>query len=94
VLITDSSATTARQVVDAAGLLPPGTPTWLVANKMPPPGSVLDLEQVTAAMPRINGGYHLPADYHGRRRHRPDWAGHTAAGAPPWRSSQQCWTYR
>jgi MinD-like ATPase involved in chromosome partitioning or flagellar assembly len=55
VLVTDSSATTARQVVAAAELLPPGTPTWLVANKMPPKGSTLDLGQVVAAMPRING---------------------------------------
>jgi MinD-like ATPase involved in chromosome partitioning or flagellar assembly len=60
VLVTDSSATTARQVVAAAGLLPPGTPTWLVANKMPQKGSMLDLDQVTAAMPYINGVTVIP----------------------------------
>jgi MinD-like ATPase involved in chromosome partitioning or flagellar assembly len=54
-LVTDSSATTARQVVAAAGLLPARTPTWLVANKMPRKGSMLDLQQVVAAIPRLNG---------------------------------------
>ena len=54
-LITDSSATTARQVVAASGLLPDATPTWLVANRMPLKGSMLDLDQVVAAIPRLHG---------------------------------------
>lgn len=60
VLVTDSSATTARQVVAAAGLLPDDTPTWLVANKMPQKGSMLDLDQVVAAMPGLRGVTVMP----------------------------------
>jgi MinD-like ATPase involved in chromosome partitioning or flagellar assembly len=60
VLITDSSATTARQVVAATGLLPPSTPTWLVANKMPRKGSMLDLGQVVAALPLLEGVTVIP----------------------------------
>lgn len=55
VLVTDSSASTARQVVAAATLLPAGAPTWLVANKMPERGSMLDLDQVIEAIPRLSG---------------------------------------
>ena len=54
VLVTDTSATTARQVVAAAGLLPADTPTWLVANKMAK-SSRLDLPQVIASMPGLKG---------------------------------------
>jgi MinD-like ATPase involved in chromosome partitioning or flagellar assembly len=61
VLLTETSATTARQVVAAATMLPPGTPTWLVANKMPQRGSMLDLDQVVAEMPHLNGVTILPA---------------------------------
>jgi MinD-like ATPase involved in chromosome partitioning or flagellar assembly len=65
-LITDSSATTARQVVAAAGLLPEGTPTWLVANQMPLKGSMLDLDQVIAAIPRLRGLAVVPTPPRGR----------------------------
>jgi MinD-like ATPase involved in chromosome partitioning or flagellar assembly len=65
-LITDSSATTARQVVAAAGLLPDATPTWLVANRIPLKGSMLDLGQVVAAIPRLNGVTVIPTAPRGR----------------------------
>jgi MinD-like ATPase involved in chromosome partitioning or flagellar assembly len=55
VLVTDSAATTARQVVAAANLLPEGTPIWLVANKMPGEGARVDLARVVAAIPRLEG---------------------------------------
>jgi MinD-like ATPase involved in chromosome partitioning or flagellar assembly len=60
VMVTDSSATTAKQVVAAADLVPQDTPMWLVANKMPEKGSMLDLDQVVAAMPRLNGVTVIP----------------------------------
>jgi MinD-like ATPase involved in chromosome partitioning or flagellar assembly len=60
VLVTNSSATTARQVVAAAGLLADGTPTWLVANKMPRRGSMLDLDQVIADIPSLHGVVVVP----------------------------------
>ncbi|MCU4184341.1 hypothetical protein K6U06_08205 [Acidiferrimicrobium sp. IK] len=50
VLVTDSSADTARLVVGAAGYLPPATPVWLAANKMPRRGSRVDLDAVRAAL--------------------------------------------
>jgi MinD-like ATPase involved in chromosome partitioning or flagellar assembly len=53
-LVTDTSATTARQVVASARLLPPDIPTWLVANKMAK-SSRLDLPQVIASIPRLEG---------------------------------------
>jgi MinD-like ATPase involved in chromosome partitioning or flagellar assembly len=66
VLITDSSATTARQVVAASGLLPPDTPTWLVANKMPRRGSMLDLDRVVAALPHLKGVTVVPVPGRGQ----------------------------
>ena len=66
VLVTDGSATTARQVVAAADLLPDGTPTWLVANKMAPRGSKVDLPQVAAAIPRLLGVTVIPCPRKGQ----------------------------
>ena len=66
VLVTDGSATTARQVVAAADLLPDGTPTWLVANKMAARGSKVDLEQVAAAIPRLLGVTMVPCPRRGQ----------------------------
>lgn len=54
-LITDSSADTARIVVDAAQYLPLATPTWLVANKMPASGSMVDLAEVADGIPQLRG---------------------------------------
>lgn len=85
VLVTDSSATTARQVVAAAGLLPEATPTWLVANKMPVRGSTLDLAQVVADIPRLNGVTVVPVPG-GRLAENVVTPGFTWAESPPsWR---------
>jgi MinD-like ATPase involved in chromosome partitioning or flagellar assembly len=54
-LVTDSSADTARLVVKAARYLPTDTPTWLVANKMPDKGAMVDLDQVVTAIPQLRG---------------------------------------
>ncbi|MBO0692038.1 MAG: hypothetical protein J2P58_03980 [Acidimicrobiaceae bacterium] len=54
VLVTDTSATTARQVVASARLLPSQTPTWLVANKMAK-SSRLDLPRVITSIPQVRG---------------------------------------
>lgn len=55
VLVTDSSADTAGLVVTAAHHLPTGTPTWLVANKMPERGAMVDLDRVAEAIPALRG---------------------------------------
>jgi len=55
VLVTDSSADTAGLVVTAAQYLPQTTPTWLIANKMPPRGAMVDLDRVAQAIPQLRG---------------------------------------
>lgn len=59
-LVTDSSADTAGLVVTAAQYLPAGTPTWLVANKMPARGAMVDLDRVTQAIPQLRGVTVIP----------------------------------
>lgn len=60
VLVTDSSADTAGTVVAAAQYLPQHTPTWLVANKMPVRGAMVDLGHVAAAIPQLSGVIVVP----------------------------------
>jgi MinD-like ATPase involved in chromosome partitioning or flagellar assembly len=59
-LVTDSSADTAGLVVTAAQHLPAGTPTWLIANKMPARGAMVDLDRVTQAIPQLRGVTVIP----------------------------------
>lgn len=59
-LVTDSSADTAGLVVTAAQYLPANTPTWLVANKMPDRGAMVDLDRVAQAIPQLRGVTVIP----------------------------------
>lgn len=60
-LVTDSSADTAGLVVKAAQYLPPSTPTWLVANKMPARGAMVDLDRVTGTISGLKGVTSCPS---------------------------------
>ena len=59
-LVTDNSPDTAGLVVTAAQFLPPQTPTWLIANKIPEKGSMVDLSRVVSDIPQLRGVTVLP----------------------------------
>jgi MinD-like ATPase involved in chromosome partitioning or flagellar assembly len=84
ILVTDAEPAAASLVAEAGRLVAQtGRPIVLVVNKMPPTGSVLDLERFARSLPEASGLVVIPEE--------PNAAARLAAARFGWREAPSSW---